>query len=363
MKVCFIVGTLGRGGAERQLVYMLRALRLEGIDVRVLCLTSGEAFESEIRELGVDVVFVGSSRNRLAKLSKIVRETREYAPDLVQSSHFYTNIYAAIAGRLSGIPSIGAIRNDLLSEIRLDRVFGRSQIRLPDFLIANSSVAVRRAEMYRKKTGAVGLVRNVVDLNGTGQPGAKPGTDGVAVLFAGRLVDQKRPDWFVSLAGRLHHENGSSNVRFRMIGGGPLRTSLDRQREDLGLTNAVFSIAGETADMESEYRQSDLLVLTSSFEGTPNVVLEAMSCGLPVVATKVGGVSEIVTEETGIPVEPSDFEGLVAATRGLIEDRGRRIQLGERARAFVREHHSLGYLRQRLPEIYAEQLSAKSTNN
>ncbi len=363
MKVCFIVGTLGRGGAERQLVYMLRALKLEGVETRILCLTSGEALEAEIRELGVEVIWVGSSPNRLVRLARIVKEARAYAPDLVQSSHFYTNIYAAIAGKLSGIPSIGAIRSDLLSEVHAHGVLGGSQVRLPDSLIANSALAKNRAVLHARKTEAVSLLRNVVDLKTDEVCRAGNGTDRVSVLFVGRLVEVKRPDWFVSLAGRLWELNGIENVRFRMIGDGPLRAALEQQRAALGLTDSEISIAGEKADVVAEYQRSDVLVLTSAFEGTPNVILEAMSCGLPIVATRVGGVSEIVTDQTGISVEPSDFEGLVAATRELICDRERRMQMGERARAFVQKHHSLGYLRQRLPEIYAEQLRAKSANN
>jgi len=93
MRVCFVAGTLGRGGAERQLIFMLRALREEGIETKLLCLTSGEALESEVRESGVDVEWVGQSPGRLARLLRIISSIRKYRPDIIQSSHFYTNTH------------------------------------------------------------------------------------------------------------------------------------------------------------------------------------------------------------------------------------------------------------------------------
>ena len=91
MKICILAGTLGRGGAERQLYFMLRALVREGVTVKLLCLTKGEAFEEQIRELGVEVEWVGRTGNQLLRLYEIYKAVRAVKPDLIQSSHFYTN--------------------------------------------------------------------------------------------------------------------------------------------------------------------------------------------------------------------------------------------------------------------------------
>ena len=144
MKVCFVVGTLARGGAEKQLVFMLQALQKLGIESEVLCLTRGEPYEEEINDLGFQVRHVGASKNRLSRLANIVRALRESRPDIVQSSHFYTNLYAGAAGKLLRIPSIGAVRSDLIYEIQSHRVTGKLQVSLPDMLITNSDAAHRR---------------------------------------------------------------------------------------------------------------------------------------------------------------------------------------------------------------------------
>src|SRR5258706_1735559 len=91
LRVCFIAGTLGQGGAERQLFYMLQAMRAQGTPLRVLSLTQGEFWEQRIRALGVPVVWVGERTSRLARLCRIVKELAPDRPDVLQSSHFYTN--------------------------------------------------------------------------------------------------------------------------------------------------------------------------------------------------------------------------------------------------------------------------------
>ncbi len=92
LRVAFIVGTLGQGGAERQLYYILEALRASGARPRVLCLTHGEFWEDRIRALGVDVRWVGMSSSRLARLRAIVLDIRREPVAVIQSQHFYTNV-------------------------------------------------------------------------------------------------------------------------------------------------------------------------------------------------------------------------------------------------------------------------------
>lgn len=360
MKVCFVAGTLGRGGAERQLVYMLRALKLEGVDIKLLCLTRGEAFEADVKDLGVDVQWVGSSGNRIERLRKITKAIREYKADVIQSSHFYTNLYAALAGKLLRIPAIGAIRSDLFSELAADRIFGRWQVALPDHLITNSDIAFKRVVDRGLKPSRIDLVRNIVEQPADGSD-THTSRKGVCVLFVGRLGREKRPEIFVRMAAAILSEQSEFELRFKMVGDGPLRFELERLRDDLGLSREQLEFAGEQLDMNSVYREADILVLTSSYEGTPNVILEAMVHGLPVVATRVGGVPEIVTDDTGYLVDPSDFRSLCEAAKKLVFDRDRREVLGNNAKRRVSNNHSLAYLRQRLPEIYARKLSSKMT--
>jgi glycosyltransferase involved in cell wall biosynthesis len=101
------------------------------------------------------------------------------------------------------------------------------------------------------------------------------------------------------------------------------------------------------------YQRADICVLTSDYEGTPNVLLEAMASGLPVVATNVGGIPDIVQDGvTGLVVERDDRDVLLAALAELVKDPTRRLEMGHRAREFVEAGHSLDRLPANLLNLY-----------
>jgi glycosyltransferase involved in cell wall biosynthesis len=110
--------------------------------------------------------------------------------------------------------------------------------------------------------------------------------------------------------------------------------------------------------MAAVYKEADVLVLTSDHEGTPNVLLEAMASGLPVVATKVGGVAEIVKHgETGYVVAAGDEDSLFVAILKMAGDENVRMEYGSRAQAYVAANHSTDRLPSYLQELYRATLS------
>ena len=167
--------------------------------------------------------------------------------------------------------------------------------------------------------------------------------DATVVTFVGRLTRIKRGERFISLARKLEAEFG--NVVFVVVGDGPEREMLEREAEGLG--NVVF--AGWQSDMAQVYAASDLLVLTSDNEGMPVALIEGAMQGVPAVATDVGSVRQVVSDNvTGLVVAEGD--ALVEAVRELLGDEGTRRQMGvsavERAKSLFGE--------QRLVADYAQ---------
>lgn len=338
---------------------MLRALKNGGVQTRVLCLTRGEFFEREIKSLGVVVEYVGGSDSQPVRLWRIIRSLRRDPVDIIQSVHFYTNLYVAVAASVAGARGIGAIRNDLTSEeLKRNGVSGRGHLRLPRHIIANSVLARDRAIEHGIAPERIDLLPNAVDVDWLSPTRNGNGRQTVNVLFVGRLAEQKRPDLFLRVVANLNQKLPPGTVKATMIGDGPMRSQLEALAPSLGLGPGCLKLVGQCDDMPSAYRQSDMLVLTSAWEGTPNVVLEAMACGLAVVATRVGGVTEIAGEGRGLLVDSGSEKDLTAATLKLVEDEGLRRELGKRGAEYVTRFHSIDGLRSQLTSIYHRVLAA-----
>ena len=350
MRVSFVVGTLGQGGAERQLIYMLRALVDCGISTSVISLTQGEHFEGSIDRLGIPIGHVAGNQSRLKRLSLLVSMLRRENAEIVQSSHFFTNIYAGICGRMLRIPSIGAIRSDFVSEIRTHGKWGRWQVTLPNRLIVNSRAAYDQALKNGISESRIDLVRNVVE---TSNKNVKTQTSSTLnIIFVGRLDADKRPEDFIELAEDLTGRFQDKHLVFHIVGDGPRRSELEEMAKQKCISPDRLVFRGAISDIDALYRDSDILVSTSKREGTSNVILEAMANGLAVVATSVGGTPAIINDERGILVKPEDSTGLKTAVTKLIIDDELRIKLGVTARNYTVENHSIAYLQQRLPAIY-----------
>lgn len=350
MKVCFVVGTLGQGGAERQLVYMLQALLRRRITAKVFSLTKNEYFEQDIRNLGIQVEFVGEQRSRLRRLLLLVSKLKSEGADILQSSHFYTNLYAGVCGRLLGIPSVGAIRSDFVSEVNAHGLLGRWQVAAPQFLVANSMAAFSSALDSGISPERIELVRNVVASSTTN--GHARSQSPVTLLFVGRLDENKRPEKFIRLADAIVRNHADVPTRFLIAGDGPRRAELQALASEFGLSDDRLTFLGSVADMGSLYGRAHILVSTSRREGSPNVILEAMAHGLSVVATRAGGSCEILADGRGLLVDPDDDRELMDSVAKLILDAKLRGDIAVEGKSYVEREHSIRYLETRLPEIY-----------
>jgi glycosyltransferase involved in cell wall biosynthesis len=167
--------------------------------------------------------------------------------------------------------------------------------------------------------------------------GAKGGekvqrADCVTFGFAARLEVGKGPLIMIEAFARARREH--SGIRLRIAGTGPLEQAIRERAAALGVADACDFTGAYTSLEEGEaFMQSlDVFLLPTFAEGTPNSIIEAMAHGLPVVASAVGGIPDLITSETGILVPPGDRDTLAAAIASLASDPDRRAQLGRAAR-------------------------------
>lgn len=353
LDLCFIAGTLGPGGAERQLYYILKALQSEDARLRLLSLTRNEFWEAPIAALGIPITWIGANGSPIARLRRIVSELRRDPPDIVQSQHFYTNLYAAAAARLIGARDIGALRSDVFSEVNSHAFAGTISLRMPRTLAVNSSAAIANAQSLGIPASRLHLLPNVVDAS-LFTPVNREGRASMTLLAAGRFTAEKRFDRFLSLLARVRGAS-QRNIRGILVGDGPERGRMERLAAELGLPREAAEFRGEVSDIAAVYHEADMLILTSEYEGAPNVVLEAMASGLPVVSTGVGDVGRMVADgATGFLSKPYDEAQMSAMIRRLASDSGLRTAFGSAARRKIETDHSLECLPRFLSNLYKE---------
>jgi glycosyltransferase involved in cell wall biosynthesis len=153
------------------------------------------------------------------------------------------------------------------------------------------------------------------------------------VAAAGRLSPEKGFQVLVEAAGRIH----DPAIGFLMFGEGTLRAEMERRIAALGLQDR-FILAGHHADLDRLIPAVDLLVLPSFTEGMPNVVLEALAAGVPVVATSVGGTPEVLNGTCGRLVPAGDPVALAVGILDVLADETRRRRMGQRGQERVRQH-------------------------
>ncbi|MGB9688618.1 glycosyltransferase family 4 protein [Thermogutta sp.] len=175
-----------------------------------------------------------------------------------------------------------------------------------------------------------------------------PASDPV-VGYVGRLSGEK--DLATLFRGLARLIENRFSVHAIIVGDGPAGDELRSAVRELSLDQHV-SLVGHAPDPRPYYAAMDVFVLPSLREGLPNVLLEAMAMALPVVATPVGGIPQLVRDgETGILIPPGDDRALAEAVKQLLADRSRAVTLGESARQHVKMHYSFDRRMERLEQI------------
>lgn len=184
----------------------------------------------------------------------------------------------------------------------------------------------------------------------------------LVVGTVGRLQEIKGQPVLVAAVARLLERlpEAARRLRVRLVGDGPLRATLEREIATRNLGNVV-ELAGERSDVADVMRGFDVFVLPSLGEGISNTILEAMACGLPVVATAVGGNTELVAHgETGTLVPPNDADALAAALAAYLEDPALRRRHGNAARDVVERRFALERMVERYRALYRDALRARA---
>jgi glycosyltransferase involved in cell wall biosynthesis len=341
IRLCLLIRQLNQGGAQRQLVELVAGLDKRRYAVSVVTFYSGGVFERELRAIpGVTLVCLDKrGRWDLAGFAwRLATQLRALAPDVLHG-YLPTANLLAVAARplLRDVRVVWGIRSSDMDLARYDwltRVHGWLEAKFAgsaDLIVLNSRAAldyhVRRgfpAENCLVVPNGIDTRRFSHDADAGREIRAEWGVDATTPLIGivARLDPMKDHRTFLEAAARLRAVR--DDVRFVCVGRAPAGTgeSLREVAKTLGVEDAVIW-AGAREDMPSAYAAFDVCTLCSAYgEGFPNVVAEAMSCGVPCVVTDVGDAAAIVGD-TGVVVPPRRPDLLAEAWRSVLDDAGR----------------------------------------
>ena len=375
-KIVHVITGLGTGGAEMMLYKLLSTGNPEQHSQIVISLTDIGPVGEKIQAIGVPVFALGMKRGvpGPAAFFNLAKMLRRESPDIVQSWMYHADLIAGIAARLAGgIPVVWGIRNSTLDvassrkmTIWLVRLCARLSSILPARIVCCSHVAAELHHQlgYTEKkmivipngfdtkrfipdSGAYHAVRKELAVD----------TTTILVGLVARFDPQKDHQGFIN-ACRLVH-SAYPDVHYLLCGKGINwnNSLLTSWLSEAGLEN-VFHLLGERDDIPHLTAALDVAVSSSSYgEAFPNVVGEAMACGVPAVVTDVGD-SALIVGDTGEVVTPDDPQMLASRLKKLLSlPAESRKRLGLSARQRVEQHYDLPTITARYHHLYEETLS------
>jgi len=348
LRTVLLVEELGFGGTQRHAVLLAPRLDRAHFDPEVWTLAADLTLGGALASRGIPVrPLTARPVYHVTALVNLARALRRSPPDILVTCTAIPNIWGRLLGRAARIPLIVGNCRDVTPWRQHERWLWR----LADHVICNSASVERiLIDRYRVPPARVSVIRNGIDLERIDEAGAMaehaesllsglgapvPAAPPLVVLSVGRLVRSK--DYPTLLAAFRQVAARVSDVELWIVGDGPQRRYLAGLADRPSAGRRV-RLLGARSDVPRLLRHAALVVSSSRAEGAPNALLEAMAARVPVVATAVGGVPEIVRDGVdGRLVPAGDVTALASAMIDLLEDGDTARRLGASARSRVEQ--------------------------
>ena len=341
-RIAFCITDLDPGGAEWALYQIATRLDRRRWDPIVFCLGPEAPLARKLRDAQCPVECYGArSWRNLGAIPWLGRRLREFDPHLLHSFLFHANIVSRLAGWRVGVKLIVSGHRVAEREKRWHLWLDRLTCALSHHHIAVSlGVKHHLMKHLRLTDSQISVVRNGVErrefprnrqlLASLGVP-----QDCMTIIAAGRLHPQKGFDTLLEAFQTV--AASEPNVHLLLVGEGPLRAHLKARIIALNLVNRV-TMTGYRKDLPRLMAACDMFVLSSIWEGMPNVLLEAMAAGLPILATNVEGVPDVLLPaDAGLLVTPPVAAEFVKTIQHLLHHPQAALEMGRRAQDYSRK--------------------------
>ena len=352
MKVVHLTDSPFYGGPERQMRGLSVELRAS-VDTTILCFRdhrSSLPFIEQLNAAGIAARMIGHANPHfLSMIADVAAELRRERADLLVCHGYKADVIGWFAARRVGLPVISVSRGWTAHTLKV-----RAYEALDRKMLARMDAVVCVSDGQAAKVLRSGIPRDRLHVIHNSVDPARFRTHGTGERAVLETLFTSKPDVIIAAVGRLSPEKGfdqlieaariivraGDRIGIVLIGDGPERRKLEARVRASDLeSNVVFT--GFRKDVDDLLPSADILVQSSYTEGLPNVVLEACAAGVPVVATDVGGTSEIIEDEVnGFLVPPADPAALAGRVINLARSPLLRQEMGQRGRSIVRTRFS-----------------------
>jgi glycosyltransferase involved in cell wall biosynthesis len=372
--VLLLITHLEPGGAQETVLLLADGLRRRGLEVKVGAHPSG-SLQPRLQEIGVPVVPVPHLVRPVAPAGdarayrEIARMIRDRGFDVVHTHSSKAGVLGRLAAKRARVPAIvhtshGLPVNPDMSAAERVLLLGaeRAAARASDRIVAVSRATADELVALRlARPGQIAIIPSGIDVdrfrNGPLREDARRllglPIGGPVVGWVGRHFPQKRPDLVVRIARSV--VEAVPEASFVMVGDGPgFADAVDSTR------GSRIHVIGYRPDIETAYAAMDVFLLASAWEGLPRTVLESGAAGVPVVATDVSGISEVVRDgETGRLAPVGDWRALAEGVAELLRDEEERATMGKAIRELVGSAYSQDRTVEGTVALYREILEAR----
>lgn len=356
-------------GGEKYVLYLASALRNNGHQIFIAPLRNSELADKS-KQLGFETLEIpyGLHGKEFNAIRILYQNIRTKKIDIIHSNSGLDRTIAAYAGRITGALNFTTIHSCLSIRNNFMHAF-RNKFLLDHFTPVGNSIRkiltdIDKIPSEKITVVNIGIPRYETIFNPEGRQKIreqlKIPTEQIVLGTLSRLVEFKGHKFLLRAVKEL--QNQGKNFVLLIAGDGPLKNDLMDETNMLGISDRVFFL-GHRTDISDLLSSMDIFVQPSKdFGGEtfPVAILEALSIGLPVVASEVGDLSTLVNETNGILTNPEDVQQLSALLNSLISNKGRIIELGKNSRKKFESEFTVEIMTERMEKVYNRVLNEKN---
>ena len=356
-KVLYLVNEFADGSSNNLILTLIKGMDHEQFEFHVAGLkASGGSMEARFRDAGATVENFGMAQGRLGLglVRQIARTIDAQAIDILHTHVMRPDILGGIAARLSHRrPAVFSTKHNMAyvrgqTAWRVRNLVYWPAMRASDRVVTVTELLRQQAiERLHLRPDRVTTIYNGINADHFYQPEAREalraelgiGPEAFVMTYTGRLIGGKGIEDLLRATAHLAPQH--PEARALVVGEGPLDAPLKQLAAELNITDQIV-FSGFRRDIPAVLAASDVFVLPSFSEGLPLSLLEAMAACKPVVASRVGGIPEVVVDgETGLLIDPGDVPGLAAALASLIDDPAQSQRIGTQGQKHVQDHFTV----------------------